>query len=671
MRVLVEYILYVREWYSRYNEVWPRSSFRSSVSFESFFGAAPSLMVQTFVLLFNEEDASLLQQGCFVFSTMSATIHLMSYFTYLHVSNNTYVLMVMKAIVNSSLRTYLVAKLVDELEAALTVICVAGSFCLGVGLYYLLHLEARKKDREDPFERTLPHAALAVLTGLLSLFVSFPFSPTYPVQDWWKGYIYYELKIQLENAAIGCLFLLVVVEDFALSNATSIGLIIFGASQLAINIVLLTYLHKSVMRQLAACDTHTTKLINELWFHICNHIEGRGEEMKPLSRGAGRALKTNSIVPLARVGTDNEIDMRGKEGDNDNADDSGSGGGESSDGDGGGDRDTDEGKEIDGNISDHNDGESGSSSDGNTDCGDKDETNKNVGTARQTPRLAHSDEDGHSHDNDDESEGSITDSDARHDSQRSANDDYVLEMWGDDDSNDSARKGTKAPPNTLKVPRKTTRRSRGGSNDDSDNDSEGSGSRSIDTSRSPSLSKRSLSSRGSDRSASGSRSSKDGSRNGSKSNSRSNSRNGRRKSPDVPFRVSGGGMRSPNRRGRPHNKNRHEDDRDTDNDRDKGGGAGAVQIRISYGDTGGEDENSADKDDDSDDEMVNFKVSNFRTNERKRGGDRDQDDRDDRDDRGAGGKSGENKLDEVLRKLQEEDTDSFDSDDDMFVIRKK
>ena len=58
LRFLIEYFNYIGKWWQKRHRYWHEHSYRSNLSFESFFSNMPSLMIQTYVIMYDPAPAT-------------------------------------------------------------------------------------------------------------------------------------------------------------------------------------------------------------------------------------------------------------------------------------------------------------------------------------------------------------------------------------------------------------------------------------------------------------------------------------------------------------------------------------------------------------------------------------------------------------------------------------
>jgi hypothetical protein len=246
-RMIYEYIVYVKDWYDHFGRGWTNSLFRSQNSFQSLHISLPSLVIQTYVITFNNAATTNLQVVAICITSCCAFVDLISHFYYIHVAHDIYVVMMLKAVLNTVLRTILVAHLFFYI-AAFTYIWIFGSYLVGCAAYYVLVQYSKKIGRDDPINNKLNHILLGGLIAEILLFVAVPFAPSHSIYDFWRGYVFSEVKIQLENFSMAA----VVLYFVQLHNSTGL---FFAALSFCIiayiaNVLLLFWLDHSVKQQL-------------------------------------------------------------------------------------------------------------------------------------------------------------------------------------------------------------------------------------------------------------------------------------------------------------------------------------------------------------------------------------------------------------------------------------
>jgi hypothetical protein len=229
----------------------------------------PSLIVQTHVMIDEEEFVSWVQVICIIATSLQGLADLLHFFKYVSLSNETYFIMMCKAVYNTMTRTALVAYLVGRLKAYVYV-WVLVSYGLGFLIYFGSVVAARRRKRDDPLEFKIVHFVFGNLIAQHMCFISFPFAPNHSIADWWGGYLASEVKIVLENVCmVGAVAALWTGEHDLLFNMA----LFFAGTAFIVNLYTLVYLHRSVSKQLKRRNLYSSSLIVKLFAYICAHIK--------------------------------------------------------------------------------------------------------------------------------------------------------------------------------------------------------------------------------------------------------------------------------------------------------------------------------------------------------------------------------------------------------------
>lgn len=244
-RILLEYARYVRSWWKHRQQPWANSTFRATVSFETFIGSLPLLIVQTYVLLNDDRDVQQIWVVAYVLTCASISIDLLNHYKYVSVDNSIYAAQFCKALVSVGMRTVLVAQLLVTIGRVLMA-WAFGSFLFGVAIYAFSVRWARKHGRDDPFAygAVVSHITFGGLVAATLMFTSIPFAPSHSIYDWscshsraallrlplflslvahcslvlcfcrWIGYLLCEFKMSMENFAMLAVVLVKVSKDY-------------------------------------------------------------------------------------------------------------------------------------------------------------------------------------------------------------------------------------------------------------------------------------------------------------------------------------------------------------------------------------------------------------------------------------------------------------------------
>jgi hypothetical protein len=208
-----------------------------------------------------------IQLAGLVFSGVNGSIVVFHYFKYVSVSAATYTAMSIKGILNTALRTILVAYLVSVLKIyALLWICL--SYLIGFGLYFSGLRFSRRKKRDDPLHYLTCHLAYGHFIALTTLFVAFPFAPNHSVKDWWRGYLVSECKMVLENLGMCVTVFVTIWNENTQSEAYFWALVFFVVAMALANLTSLWFIHFSVKRQLTKRKVYSNTAIVSLFHDI-------------------------------------------------------------------------------------------------------------------------------------------------------------------------------------------------------------------------------------------------------------------------------------------------------------------------------------------------------------------------------------------------------------------
>jgi hypothetical protein len=279
-RIVVDYFLYVREWVKFRNREWANSDFRASVSFETFIGSLPSLIVQTYVIIVDTRPMQQVWTVAFVMTSLSISLDLLHHYKYVSVDTTIYLAQFAKALISTGLRTVLVAQLLETIGRAVLGWMVV-SFVVGLSMYYLSILWARKQDRDNPFEfgRTILHMSFGGLIAGTALFVSIPFAPSHSIYDWWLGYLMCEVKMAIENFIMLAVVLSTIHSHYAedlFYSVLSFTLICYLG-----NLFACWFIHQHVRKQLNQRDIYSDTAIVKLFANFGRYFR---ETWYPLSK---------------------------------------------------------------------------------------------------------------------------------------------------------------------------------------------------------------------------------------------------------------------------------------------------------------------------------------------------------------------------------------------------
>ena len=186
-RILLEYHAYLRAWARHRRLPWASSDFRAAVSFETFIGSLPSLIVQTYVVISDPRPVQQVWVVALAMTAVSASVDLLHHYKYVSVESSIYLAQFLKAVVSTGMRTVLVAVLLDVI-GRVTLAWAIVSFLFGCAVYYAAVRWARSRERDDPFQygSLVAHYAFGGLIAATQLFVSIPFAPSHSIYDWSK-----------------------------------------------------------------------------------------------------------------------------------------------------------------------------------------------------------------------------------------------------------------------------------------------------------------------------------------------------------------------------------------------------------------------------------------------------------------------------------------------------
>ena len=184
-RILLEYARYVRSWWRHRDAKWSNSTFRATVSFETFIGSLPLLIVQTYVLINDDRPVQQVWIVAYILTCMSIAVDLLNHYQYVSVDTSIYLAQFCKALISVGMRTVLVAQLLVTIGRVLMA-WAFGSFLFGVAIYAYSVRWARTHGRDDPFAygAAVSHMTFGGLVAATLMFTSIPFAPSHSVWDW-------------------------------------------------------------------------------------------------------------------------------------------------------------------------------------------------------------------------------------------------------------------------------------------------------------------------------------------------------------------------------------------------------------------------------------------------------------------------------------------------------
>lgn len=273
LRIVPDFIVYLRDWKKFHNKNWANSTFRATVSFETFIGSLPSLIVQVYVMIHDPRKQQDVWTVAFIFTSISTAIDLFHHYKYVHTQNSIYARQIAKALISTGMRTVLVA-ILCETVGYLLIPWIILSFLAGVCVYIGSVWYAKKVKRDNPFATgpIVSHTTFGGLVASTMLFVSIPFAPSHSIYDWWLGYLACEFKMAIENFIMCAIVVNQVYSQYkdryrydegAFWSVFSFTLVCYLG-----NLIWLYFIHHDVRQQLKLRDIYSDTRIVKLFSHL-------------------------------------------------------------------------------------------------------------------------------------------------------------------------------------------------------------------------------------------------------------------------------------------------------------------------------------------------------------------------------------------------------------------
>jgi hypothetical protein len=282
MTPVVKLIGYVQERKDYIGIPWENNDFRSHIGFEHFPYMVPCTVVQVHLIVFYQDEISLVQIVSFISSVIAIGMALFRYFKFVSLSSENYFSMLIKGMLSTGLRVVLCALIVLNL-GYYVVVWVFLSYCFNIAIYFFMLNKSRSIGRDDPLVASLPHALMAHIVASKALFLSFPFATNHRLSDWWLGYLVLETKIQIENAILVTIGVFVAASNLQEGDYELLVAALFGAlMQFLLNFILLWTLHKDVAITIVQLNYVSGKLIVKHWAGFCAHYKSQ-HQIKPVA----------------------------------------------------------------------------------------------------------------------------------------------------------------------------------------------------------------------------------------------------------------------------------------------------------------------------------------------------------------------------------------------------
>jgi len=270
MRILYpDFYDYMKVWPTMRGKRWARKDFRGATSFTYFPAVFPSLIIQAHVMIIDTEKITWIQVFSIVFTCFHCVIEILHHFRYVSVHREIWAYQLLKAFINTALRTLLAASLLPVFKLY-SWLWVAGSFAGALATHFIFLVISARRKRDDPLKTVSAHTVYALYVSCLMLFASFPYAPNHSIEDWWLGYLLSDTKINLENG----LLVAIVVNLWKDRDSLYYSGVFFCGACLIGNFVFLKFLDGHVRDQLARRGIYSSQLIVRLWTYFGRHYKG-------------------------------------------------------------------------------------------------------------------------------------------------------------------------------------------------------------------------------------------------------------------------------------------------------------------------------------------------------------------------------------------------------------
>ncbi len=151
----------------------------------------------------------------------------------------------------------------------------------------------------DPLTYPSVHLSVCNLLSLIWIFLAVPFAPSHSVKDWFRGYIYSEVKLQLENMLM-FVDVIYFISYQQLSTTYFYAVLFFACTQFVLNLSMLLILNQWVKKDIRQHDIYTNIYITQLFKRLCANLKTNIRKQR--GEMEGDVEKSNQAVsPLVSV----------------------------------------------------------------------------------------------------------------------------------------------------------------------------------------------------------------------------------------------------------------------------------------------------------------------------------------------------------------------------------